>query len=126
MFRVLLANLRGVYFFRSIAVKIFSDSVQAVMEEHFKQSFVVKTRMTDFQECIFIDQVKLKWIIVDHIVEACIRNAVILVNGNVCVFKSSRRGGKENIATRVEWSVSVTKDTVSRSLCSKSIAQTTC
>lgn len=50
---MLLANLRGVYFFRSIAVKIFSDSVQAVMEERFKQSFLVKTRMTDFQECLY-------------------------------------------------------------------------
>lgn len=53
--------------------------------------------MVDFQECIFIDQVKLKWIIVKHIVETCIRNAMIFVNRNVCVFKSSRRGEKKTL-----------------------------
>lgn len=68
------------YFFRSIAVKMFLDSVQTVMQEHFKQSLLVKTRMFDFQECIFIDEVKLKWIIVKHIVETCTRNAMVLVN----------------------------------------------
>lgn len=82
------------YYFGSIAVNIFSDSVQTEVEEHFKQSFLVKPRMIDFPEGIFTDQVKLKWIIVKHIVEACIRNAVILLNGSVCVFKSRRWGGE--------------------------------
>lgn len=79
-FRMLLANLQGMYVFRSIAVKMFLDSIQTVMQEHFRQSLLVKTRMFDFQECIFIDVVKLKWIIVKRIVETCIRNTLILVN----------------------------------------------
>lgn len=45
---MLWANLRGVYFFSSIAVKILSDLVQIVMEEHFRQSFLEKTKMVDY------------------------------------------------------------------------------
>lgn len=35
-------------YFSSVAVKILSDSVQTVMEEHVKQSFLEKTKMVDF------------------------------------------------------------------------------
>lgn len=53
-----LANLRGITCFIT-TVQIFPDSVQAGMKEHFKQSFLAKTRVIISWDCLFVDEVRL-------------------------------------------------------------------
>lgn len=96
---MVLANLRGITCFIS-TVQIFPDSVQAGMKEHFKQSFLAKTRVIISWDCLFVDEVRLKWIIVKQIVETCTRKAVILGNGGVCVCLRAAQEGKRKHCSR--------------------------